>query len=227
MHQFRFYGFVMAFAYAGLLSLGSCGPDTNSIAEGIIEYKATPVDPKSNMAAIAPSKMTVKFKNDYSNAEMVAGFGMASMSFVSDPKKSEFTSMVNLIGQKYYSLMPMEDVMKNNHFLPEYEVKETKETKEIAGYKCKKAILQFKDTTKPIEVWYTKEIRFKNPNWSNVYYKIDGVLMEYTLKKFGLELHFVASSVNAAKIDDTIFKLQPDYKKISNEALEAMFKELE
>lgn len=228
MQHFRFNGFIIALAFAGLLGLESCSSETGSMSEGIIEYKATPVDPASTMASIAPSKMTVKFKDDYSNAEMVAGLGMASMSFISDPKKSEFTSMVNLIGQKYYSIMKKDEVVKNNHFLPEYEVEETKERKIIAGYNCTKAIIRFKDTSnKPIEVWFTREIHFKNPNWSNVYYKVDGVLMDYTLKKFGLELHFVASSVNSAKIDENTFQLLPEYKKISNEALEAMFKEME
>mgnify|MGYP001608468356 CR=1 FL=1 len=123
--------------------------------------------------------------------------------------------------------MPNGEVMKYNHILPDYDVIESKETEEIAGFKCHKAILKFKDGSTPQEVWYTKEINFTNPNWSNAYYKVDGVLMDYTLKKFGLELHFVASNVTESSIDDNTFKVIPEYKKISPLALEAMFKELE
>jgi len=210
-----------------ILAFSGCGEDPKNISEGIIEYKAVPVDPNSSMANIAPSKMTVKFKNDASNAEMAAGFGMATMSFVSDPKKKEFISMVNLIGQKYASVMGIEEVRKYNYVLPEYDVVATNETKVIAGYKCKKAKIRFKDGSVPLEVYYTNEIKFKDPNWSNAFYKIDGVLMDYQLKKFGLELHFTATSVTESTIDDASFQLQPDYKKIPNDQLELMFKELE
>lgn len=207
--------------------LGSCGNDAKNISQGIIEYKAVPVDPNSSMANIAPSKMTVKFKNDYSCAEMAAGWGMANMIFVSDPKKKEFTSMVNLIGQKYYSVMGMDSLQHYNYILPDYDVTYSNDTKLIAGYNCRKATLKFKNGAPPMVVYYTNDIKFKNPNWSNAFYKIDGVLMEYQLKKFGLELKFTATSVSGASIDDETFKLQPGYKKFSNYDLEIMFKNLE
>ncbi|TND05351.1 MAG: hypothetical protein FD123_3644 [Bacteroidetes bacterium] len=215
-------------AITGLFLSGCAdGIGRGGIKEGTIEYKAVPVDPNDDMAAIAPSKMTVKFKNNLFNAEMAAGFGMANMSFVSDPGKKEFLSMVNLIGQKYASKMGPDSVKYYNHYFPDYDVVETPEKKMIAGFNCNKALIKFKDGSPAITIYYTKEIKIDHPNWSNAYYKVDGVLMEYELKKFGLALRFTASTVTESTIDDNVFVLNTEYKKIPNYQLEIMFKELD
>ncbi|MEO5642196.1 MAG: hypothetical protein ABIQ40_10870, partial [Bacteroidia bacterium] len=101
----------------------------------------------------------------------------------------------------------------------EYGIK----TKDIAGYSCKNAILKFKDGSPSYEVWFTKDISIKDPNWANAYYKIDGVLMDYRLKKYGLELHFTATSVSEAKIDDSYFTIPADFEPVKNSELEKMF----
>jgi hypothetical protein len=98
-----------------------------------------------------------------------------------------------------------------------------KNIKEIAGYECKDATLTFADGSPDLVVWYTKDIGIKNPNWSNAYYKIDGVLMDYTLRKYGLELRFTATSVSEATIDDKYFTIPADYEMVNNADLETMF----
>lgn len=219
---------IFTFISAGSLFLNGCtndGPGAG-IKEGTIEYKAEPVDPNDNMASIAPTKMTVKFKSNLYNAEMTAGLGMVSMNFVSDPTKKEFVSMVSLIGTKYASVMNADSIKAYNHYLPDYEVVETSDKKMIAGYNCRKALIKFKDGSPTDTIYYTKDIRIEHPNWSNTYYKVDGVLMQYKLKKFGLALRFTANTVTEGNIDDNVFKLQKEYKKIPNYQLEAMFSEL-
>lgn len=192
------------------------------IKEGIIEYKSEAVSPKEHSSITVPDKLEVKFKNDYSSAELEAGMGFAKMKFISDPVKKEFRSQVFFF-EKKQSLMNMDEIKATNYYLPDYDVEYGKKTKEIAGYKCKNAILKFKDGSPQQEVWYTKDISINNPNWSNAYYKVDGVLMEYNLKKFGLELHFTATSVSESKIDDSYFNIPAEYSKVNNADLEKMF----
>jgi hypothetical protein len=77
--------------------------------------------------------------------------------------------------------------------------------------------------TKPFDVWYTNELNIKDPNWTNPYKEIDGVLMEYQLKKYHLELRFNCTSVSKASIDESIFQLPSDYKIITPQEMEKKF----
>lgn len=218
-------GFIRA---ASLLLLAIALPSCSDIfkrdiKEGTIEYKAEAVNLKEHSSITVPDKMEVKFKNDYSAAELEAGMGMAKMKFISDPVKKEFRSQVFFIIEKKQSLMKMDEIEATNYYLPEYDVEYGSKTKEIAGYTCKNANLKFKDGSPDIEVWYTKDISIKNPNWANAYYKIDGVLMDYRLKKYGLELHFTATSVSESKIDDSYFTIPAEYALVKNQDLEKLF----
>ncbi len=212
---------LVVFASVFLFNACSDGIFSKKIKEGIIEFKAEPVNAKESMAMWAPDNMEVKFKDGLWCANLEAGMGAMRMDFISDPTKKKFISLVSFLG-KFYSVMEMKDIEANNYYFPEYEVSYPGDKKLIAGYNCEKAVLSFKDNSPAVEVWFTKEIQVANPNWSNAYYKIDGVLMDYNLKKFGLELHFTATSVSEAQIDPSVFEIPSDYKLKPNEELEKM-----
>jgi hypothetical protein len=192
------------------------------ISEGIIEFNAEPVDSKRAGSFTVPDKMVVKFKNNYTAAELEAGWGMAKMKFISDPVTKLFRTQVFFIDKKQ-SVMDIDELNKTNHYFTDYDVVYTEESKEIAGYTCKKATIKFKDGSPSVDVWYTKDIAIKDPNWSNAYYKVDGVLLDYTLRKFGLELHFTATSVSDATIDDSHFTIPAEYGMVRNSEIETMF----
>ena len=194
---------------------------TKKIKEGIIEFKAEPVNAKESMAMWAPDNMEVKFKDGLWCANLEAGMGAMRMDFISDPNKKQFISLISFLG-KFYSVMDMKEIESNNYYLPEYEVAYPGDKKKIAGYDCEKAVLNFKDNSPAMEVWFTKDIQVNNPNWSNAYYKIDGVLMDYHLRKFGLELHFTATSVSEAQIDPSVFEIPSEFKSKPNAELENM-----
>lgn len=204
------------------LSQACSGIFKKDLKEGVIEFKAEAVDPNEGSSITVPDKMIVRFKNNFSAAELEAGMGMAKMKFISDPVKQQFRSQVFFF-EKKQSTMNSAELKKTNYYLPEYDVVYGKEKKEIAGYTCNKATIKFKDGTPSYDVWFTKDIAIKNPNWSNAYYKIDGVLMDYRLKKYGLELHFSATSVAEAKIDDAYFTIPSEYEPVKNSELEKMF----
>lgn len=204
-------------------SLHSCdeGIFNKKLSEGIIEYKAEPVNAKESMAMWAPDQMELKFKDNLCAVNLEAGMGAMRMDFISDPGKKQFISLVSFLG-KFYSVMEQAEIDTTNYYLPDYDVAYPGDKKNIAGYDCEKAVLNFKDGSPSMEVWYTKDIKITDPNWSNCYYKIDGVLMDYNLKKFGLELHFTATSVSEAQIDTSVFEVPADYKLKPNIDLEKM-----
>jgi GLPGLI family protein len=217
--------------YIALFVAGSClnscseTQEAKQISEGVIEFKAKAVNASASVSMMAPDKMIVKFRNGYSLAELEAGMGAMRIAFLSDPNKQTFTSMVSFL-DKSAAEVNRQNLASRNHYFSDYTVTQTEEIKKIANYNCKKAILKFSDGSPDMEVWYTEEIKIADPNWSNAYYKVGGVLMDYSLKKFGLELHFTASAVKQAKIDSTVFAVPASYKMISPDELEQRMKGL-
>jgi hypothetical protein len=202
---------------------GCSNSDEKFISEGVIDYDAVVVDQSNPMASLAPSKMTIKFKDNKSCAEMSAGMGLFSTSFISDPEKKAMIQLVKLLNKKLALIQDEADIKKENDLYP-MVITPTKETKIIAGYNCKKAHVKLNDEYgTEYDIYYTKDLNITNPNFANPYFKIDGVLMEYNMKKFGLEMKFTATSVKAEDIDDTFFELPADYKVVPKEEIDELF----
>ena len=211
-----------------LLIAGSCGSDGDKVvSEGSIEYTASVVDQANPMASLAPSKMTIKFKNNKSCAEMSAGMGLFSTSFISDPETKTLTQLVKLLNKKF-SLVQNEAEIKAENDQYKFELTACNDTKMIAGYKCEKAHVKMNDDYETeFDIWFTKDLAINNPNFANPFHMIDGVLMEYQMKKFGLEMRFVAKSVKKEDVDDSVFELPADFKPISSEEMTALFESLQ
>lgn len=206
-------------------SLSGCSLDgRNGITEGIIEYDAEPVDKSNPMADLAPSKMTVRFKDNKSCVDLSAGMGLFSTTFISDPENLTMTQLIKLLSKKYVHIADTSELKEENQAGPKMIIEKTNETKMIANYKCKKAIVKFENDARPsFDVYYTSDIAIENPNWSNPFSEIDGVLMEYQMSRHGLELRFTARAVTQSDIDDEIFEVPEDYKNISREELVKIF----
>lgn len=222
MKKRLFFSFI---AFINLFLWASCGTpvDEGFISEGVITYLAEVMDTESPMASMAPSKMKIKFKNNKSSAEMSAGMGMLTTSFISDPETKTFTQLIRFLDKKYSVIQNAAEIKKENELF-NLEIIPTKETKIIAGYKCNKVIVHYKGgEPSDYEVYYTTDLDIKNPNFANPYFNIDGILMEYKIKKFGLEMKFTATSVVKEEIENSTFELPPDYKQISVEEMTDLF----
>jgi peptide-N-glycosidase F-like protein len=211
-----------------LLMVGSCGQnDDKVVAEGVIEYTASVVDQSNPMASLAPSKMTIKFKNNKSCAEMSAGMGLFSTAFISNPETKTLTQLVKLLNKKFSLVLDHTSIQKENDAY-KFELTPTKETKKIAGYQCEKVHVKMMDEFgTEFDIFYTKDLAIENPNFANPFYMIDGVLMEYQMKKFGLEMKFTAKAVKKEDVDDSAFELPADFKAISAEEMATLFESLQ
>ncbi|MBI2270212.1 MAG: hypothetical protein HYU69_07625 [Bacteroidetes bacterium] len=221
MRRYLLYSVCLLF----MLTIMACGRGSNGkvVSEGVIEFEASAVDPNNPMADLAPNKMVVKFKDHKSIAEMSAGMGLLTMSFVSDYNNKTVTQLVKLLNKKYASVSNADDVQReiSNSKL---RIQKTNETKLIAGYRCKKATISYEDNSRPpFDVYYTEEIELEKPNWGNEYNEIDGVLMEYQLKRYNLELRFTARRVAKSAVEDSDFETPGDYKLISQKELDDLF----
>lgn len=212
--------------FVGMLVSSCKYANPKFINEGVIEYDAKVVNEDHPMAGLMPTKMTVKFKGNLFAAEMSV-MGVFNTNFITNPQKKTLTTMVKMFDVKQACIDDEKalDVESNNYKL---DFKETGETKEIAGYKCKKVVATMADDPSiKFDVFYTDELNVTTPNFSTPYAQINGMLMEYRLKKFDIEMTFTAVGVKKEEIPNETFELPAYYKVISKKEMEEYFKSIQ
>lgn len=211
-----------------VFALSSCkGKRTeNSLTEGLIEYNAAVVDETHPMAGLAPSSATVKFKENKFELEM-STMGIFNTMFVSDPSKKTLTQMVKFMDIKNACIQKESDLIPENK---EYELKfeETNDTKKIAGYSCKKVkATMVNNPAVTFDVYYTDELGSDSINQLSPYKAIKGMLMQYRLKKLGLEMCFTATVVKKEEIADDTFEVPSYYKIVTRSEMEQLFTDIQ
>jgi len=189
------------------------------IDEGIIEYDAKVVDENHPWAGMAPSVATLKFKGDKFIFEM-STMGMFNTMFICDQTNKTLTQLVKFLDIKQACIENEKDITKENL---DYKIKyvEGKETKVIAGNKL--TVTMVDDPSVTFEAYYSKEMGAENMNQLSPYIGVKGMLMQYRLKKMGLEMQFTAKSVKKAEIADNTFEIPAYFKIVSKEEIAKIF----
>lgn len=209
------------------LLFSSCGNlSFNKLTEGVINYEVTYPNSGKNESIIAmmPSTMIYKFKDNKTCAELTGNMGVFGTSLISDFESKTLYQTFKVLGKKFGSTLHQKEVNEAIAKEPKMEIVYSKETKQIAGYNCKKAIIVFEDKSIPsFDIFYTNEIKIKHANWYTPYKEIDGVLLEYKVTRYNIEMQFTATNIEHKEITDDLFKLTPDYKMISVAEMDEMF----
>lgn len=188
-----------------------------------ISFGGADIDPQ--MAAMMPKTMKMKIKGEKSRMEMSMGMGSTIVVFNGEDK-SGFTLM-DIMGQKYAMKMTPEELEDENENEPEMDIEVTGETKEIAGYECKKAIVKSKEKgAENIEmiVYFTDELGSGMLNYNNPMFKdVQGVMMEYAMNENDVEMKFTAISVTKEKIKDEEYEIPEGYNVMNMSDFENMF----
>ena len=220
---FLFFGLV------SLIFLVSCvgsSVSSNSLTEGVIEYNAEVIDQSHPMAGLAPSSATVKFKDNRVQVEM-STMGIFNTIFISDPGKKTMTQMVKFMDIKNACIETEADLVQENK---NYELKleEVTGTKKIAGYNCKRVKATYlNNPTEFFDVYYTDELGLDSINNISPYKQLKGMLMQYRLKKLGLEMCFTATSVKKEDVKDDVFEVPAFYKIVTRSEMEKLFEDIQ
>lgn len=199
---------------------------TDRISEGAIEFDITypKADKNDLMASLMPETMKFRFKDDKITSELTAGMGMFSTIFISDGENKTLSQLVKIMNKKMAHTVDEKGVMKMKSAEPQYDVEFVSGEKEIAGYKCKKAIVVNKvDPADKFEVYYTDKIDIEKPNWSTPYDKIDGVLLQYEMSRYNIHMRFTAKTVSKEPVEDKEFEIPSDYKIVSEKEIAEVF----
>ncbi|MEI6885603.1 MAG: hypothetical protein WCO02_14020 [Bacteroidota bacterium] len=190
--------------------------------EGIITFKITYPANKLTESQIAlfPKALTVMIKGVRSRTDILTGGG--SRIEITDHELKTKIKLLNMMGQKYAISYTADDIAKETAKEPPVKVELTPETKNIAGYICKSAVITVNDKSGKytINVYYTPDLGGKQANFDKGIYKdIEGVLMEFSMKTPEMIMRFTAVSVEKKPVAAKEFEIPPDYTKISKDEL--------
>ena len=202
-------------ALLGFMTLGF--KQAKTLEEGVVEFDVTFLNltPEMKQAeSMFPKKLIMYFKGKSFRNEMPSGMG--NTITINNGIKKEFYLLMDMMGQKT-ALKQTEEQMKKQ--LAEADVKNIKvsfekETKVIAGYTCKRALinLTLEGKEEQIECFYTPELPdIANHNTSPGFDQIKGFMMEYTLNMQGMKTKLTASKVRKEAVDPKLFELPEGY----------------
>lgn len=224
----HYHIFSIAFIAFIVTSCASCSGNKkseNAITEGIIEYKTDVINTTHPLATFAPSSANVKIKDNKWIVEM-STMGLFNVYFCCNLDNSTLTEMIKYMDIKN-ACIETDSMLKNENDQYLLTFKETKETKVIAGYTCKKVIAsKVSDPSTSFDVYYTTDIGSENSNALTPYKILKGTPMDYRILRLGLEMHFVATSAKSCEIKDEAFEIPSNFKILTRKEFDKEFNTL-
>ncbi|MCX6285645.1 MAG: hypothetical protein NTY96_00845 [Bacteroidetes bacterium] len=194
--------------------------------EGVISYSIT--FPNSTLPAeqlaMFPKAMTLTVKGTNTRNESVSAMG--NMVEITNFDKKFTVSLLNMMGKKLAIRKTLDEINQDISKEPKPSVQITNETKDISGYKCKKAVVTIEKNGKKnsFEIWYTNELGGREVNFGNpVYQDIDGMLMEFTFQERTLSMKYTVTKVEKKAVLDSSFEIPSDYTLTTEAELKNMF----
>ncbi len=195
--------------------------------KGIITYKisfpGSTID--ASTKAMLPKMMTYKIRDNFGRTEIDMG-GMGKQIQIINGEEKTISMLYNLMGQKFCVTMSSEAIEKEMADKPKPTIEYVDETKEIAGYTCKKAIVTVEDNNQKNSfiIYYTNELGSNTLNFDNNLFKdIDGVLLEFEIDEGEMKMKLEAISVEKKNIPQSEFVVPEDYKVVTQDELKNMF----
>ena len=194
--------------------------------EGIIEFDTKGVDVNHPLYGFAPISATFKFKKKKFALEMSV-MGLFNMAILGDNKAKTMVQSVRFMDVKQASIENEKDIVAENQNY-KLKIEETSGTKEILGMTCHKINVTMVDNPAiKFEAWYTKELGMEDSNLLTPYAPVKGMLLEYRMKKMGMELQFSAKSYSHLEVPDQTFEIPASMKIISKEEMTKFINKLQ
>ena len=171
------------------------------------------------------STLDLYFSDDKARTDMEMG-SMMSMSTIMDNKSGDILMLMGGMMGKKAVKTSMDELSVEEEEEPEFEIELTRDLKEIAGFKCKKAIITDADGNE-MEYWYSEDIKVATTDNKSAAAKLPGQALEYSMDNQGLVMSFTATKVETSlSADDKESKFSmviPDgYEEMSYEEFTSM-----
>jgi GLPGLI family protein len=190
---------------------------------GVINYKVSYPDSKMEASQQAMLPQTIKVSLSGNKTRIEVAMASLSQIILLDSDQKTTTILLDLMGQKV-AMKPNKKTERTDSKEP--VIKILPETKEIAGFLCKKAEISFgdeKSKATPLIVYYTESIGNNKIFYENEYRTLPGIPMEFQYKMQGMNMLLTASSVEKGKVTNREFEVPSEYKEMTPEQLREMF----
>jgi GLPGLI family protein len=198
------------------------------ITSGRIDYMITYLndDLDNKTMELLPKKMRLVF-NEKQAANNIEGFlGFYKLNAITDFHTRKCSTILKILDKHYMFKGRRDELMCCFDEMADMQINETQETKEIAGFTCKKSIVHIPSTGESFAIYYTDEIALRHPNSTNPYKKVNGVLMEFELNLLHLRMKFVAEKFHDLNMEGQFSKIPDNMKVISRDQMTQILNKL-
>lgn len=196
------------------------------LTEGEIHYK---IDYAGNLGVpleFLPKTLRFAFSKEKTLYEMI-GVGNSGIANIDNPEQGIYDTYFSFFLKRYYYTREPGEQFPGLESMQGLQVKKTSKTSVICGYNCKNAEVRIPSHDNIVrEIWYTEEIRLRNPNSSTPFSQIDGVLMNFFFLMGPAELHFNAESVYNKKVPDEEFLRRGNFIKVTKESIDGFIRQM-
>jgi len=186
----------------------------------VISYEGDALTPMQKSQL--PTTLTVKVLGTMSHTEIVNGPAIITM--IERPDEHVEITMVEFMDKKA-GVTTYDSTVVDTTFLYNTEIEYSDDTKEIAGYTCKKAVVTFtlkkqeddsEDQT--LVVYYCPELGGAELNVASEYEGIPGRLLEFYKVTPGLISKVVASEIKKGGVNELVdFYFNADFKEFNTQ----------
>ena len=192
------------------------------IKEGYIEYNIEYLDDSldSFMVGLLPKKMTIKFKNN-NTINKIEGFsGIVSFTHIQNYREKKNITLVKVLNKKYKYVEKINDESLFFEQLPGMEIEYIDTLINICGFNSKMARITVPNThIKPFNIFYTNDVIINNVNALTPFKEIDGVLLEFYIKFYDMNMKLTANNIQEAKISEDEFNVPKGYDQINRKTM--------
>lgn len=197
--------------------------ENEAMTQGYIDYEISYLQNslKTIPTELLPKKMVYKFRNENTIQKIDGFLGFFSIFHLVNKKKSVNTTFLKIRNHKYSYPGSMGEMIVGFDTMEGMEITPLPESKEIAGFEAKKALISFPcGTRNSFYVYYTEDIPLENPNASNPFKGINGVLLEFQLKFHNLDMLLIAKDVVFQPVNKKEFRSPEEFKSIPRSEME-------
>jgi GLPGLI family protein len=197
--------FSMAMVVLSTLSL------TAQVTEGSVKYSidmsSTNPELEMQLAMMQGSTFELFFQEDVTRSEMNMGTIMKIVTITNAKSEDGVMLMSGMMGNTAVKMNP-EDMNEAKEDVSETEVTFTDETKEIQGFKCKKAVVTDEEGTESI-IWYSEEITVNKLGQTYLNKEVPGFPLEFELNQGEMKMTMTSTEFNK-KLDKKAAKTMFD-----------------
>ena len=193
------------------VSCGGGGAFQKHITQGVIEYDVTypELDPDNLMLEMLP-------KEDKFKSQLKTGAGIVEMTVIANGEQKILYNMVKLFSDRYVLTLDEKGAQEMTNVIPPFQIKYIDGVDTIAQAVCNRILIDFGAAKNESYIFaYTDEIALKTPNWCTPYHEIEGVLLDYRVENYGMNMRLRAKSISSEEVDDSEFIVDDRYQSLS------------